>query len=134
MTVSPIRDVEGRVYGASTFARDITQRILLEERMQDAMRIKSEIFYIVSHKLGTALTVIRGGLDRLSGELGGGTERGEPGSFHCSKNYRISSVRDSGFFCFRAGNDLYGPLTGCQIINKDEIKFTIHHLRYRIVL
>jgi PAS domain S-box-containing protein len=62
LTISPLKNEHGEVVGASTVARDITERRELE-------RMKSEIVSVVSHELRTPLTSIRGALGLLSGGL-----------------------------------------------------------------
>jgi PAS domain S-box-containing protein len=74
LTVSPLKDVSGRIIGASKIARDITERRRLErerdrllEREQEARReaeasnrTKDELLAVVSHELRTPLNSILG--------------------------------------------------------------------------
>jgi PAS domain S-box-containing protein len=64
LTVSPIRDVTGRVIGAATIARDVTDRKALE-------RMKAEFVGTVSHELRTPLAAIKGFVELVvDGEAG----------------------------------------------------------------
>lgn len=64
LTVSPILDRSGRIIGASTIARDITDRKLLD-------RMKDEFVGTVSHELRTPLTAIKGFIELMvDGEAG----------------------------------------------------------------
>ena len=81
LTVSPIKDKDGTIVGASKIARDITERKqtekallqLLHERsqvQQDAARMKDEFLSMLSHELRTPLASIMGWTELLlSGEL-----------------------------------------------------------------
>jgi PAS domain S-box-containing protein len=68
LTVSPIKDPTGTVVSASTIARDITDRKLLD-------RMKDDFVGTVSHELRTPLTAIRGFIELVAdGEAGLVTE------------------------------------------------------------
>jgi len=55
LTLSPVKDAQGTIVGASKVAHDITQQRTLD-------RMKNEFIAIVSHELRTPLTAIRGSL------------------------------------------------------------------------
>jgi PAS domain S-box-containing protein len=68
LTVSPIKDQTGTVVSASTIARDITDRKLLD-------RMKDDFVGTVSHELRTPLTAIRGFIELVAdGDAGPVTE------------------------------------------------------------
>jgi PAS domain S-box-containing protein len=68
LTVSPILDHAGGIIGASTIARDITDRKLLD-------RMKDEFVGTVSHELRTPLTSIKGFVELMAdGDAGPLTE------------------------------------------------------------
>ncbi len=73
LTVSPIRDAEGRIIGASKVARDVTERKLEEEALQaerrktvevlrEADRHKDDFLALLAHELRNPLAPLRNGL------------------------------------------------------------------------
>ncbi|NOT24960.1 MAG: PAS domain S-box protein [Acidobacteria bacterium] len=65
LTVSPLRDASGQIYGASKVARDITQRKQAEAALRDVDRRKDEFLAILAHELRNPLAPIRNSLHIL---------------------------------------------------------------------
>ena len=64
LTVSALRDLNGKIYAFLGIATDISERVKIE-------RIKSEFISTVSHELRTPLTSIRGSLGLIAGGVAG---------------------------------------------------------------
>ena len=69
VTISPIRDPQGRPVGASKVARDISDRKHAEEQLREAARRKDEFLAVLAHELRNPLAPLRNGLEIL--RLGG---------------------------------------------------------------
>ncbi len=78
LTVSAIKDVTGKIVGASKIARDISERVLMEQQLQEyndrlerLNSSKDEFIGMASHELKTPLTSITGYLQLLNRNLEG---------------------------------------------------------------
>ena len=60
VTISPVRNAEGRVIGASKIARDITEQRRLRAIADEASRLKDEFLTVLSHELRTPLNTVLG--------------------------------------------------------------------------
>ena len=58
LTISPIKNEEGEVVGASKIARDIRRRKELEARIRDEQRLKDEFLATLGHELRNPLAPI----------------------------------------------------------------------------
>ncbi|MFO0880871.1 MAG: PAS domain S-box protein [Gemmataceae bacterium] len=65
LTVSPLRDDEGRVIGASKIVRDISERKRAEEALREADRRKDEFLATLAHELRNPLAPIRNAVQVL---------------------------------------------------------------------
>jgi len=55
VTISPVRDEQGRIIGASAVARDITAQ---QEAIKEALRMRDEFISIAAHELRTPLATV----------------------------------------------------------------------------
>ena len=62
LTISPIRDAEGNIIGASKIARDVTERRRAMEALREADRRKDEFIALLAHELRNPLAPLRNGL------------------------------------------------------------------------
>jgi PAS domain S-box-containing protein len=69
LTVSPIRDRNGRIIGASKIARDITDRKRVDKALEEANHRKDQFIALLAHELRNPLAPLRNGLQviRLAG-------------------------------------------------------------------
>lgn len=65
LTVSPLKDAEGKIVGASKIARDITDRKRAERALMAADRQKNEFLATLAHELRNPLAPIRNALNVL---------------------------------------------------------------------
>jgi PAS domain S-box-containing protein len=65
LTVSPVRNAEGRIVGASKIARDISERKRLIEQLRDQDRLKDEFLATLAHELRNPLAPIRTGVQLI---------------------------------------------------------------------
>jgi PAS domain S-box-containing protein len=68
LTVSPVRDEEGSIVGASKIARDITERKRAERLLYEADRRKDEFLATLAHELRNPLAPIRNTAELLCRE------------------------------------------------------------------
>jgi len=59
LTVSPIKNPDGRIVGASKIARDITERVQAQESLREADRRKDEFLAMLAHELRGPLAPLR---------------------------------------------------------------------------
>src|SRR5712692_5943351 len=55
VTISPVHDEEGRVIGASSIARDVSEQ---ERAVHEALRLREQFIAIAAHELRTPLTTV----------------------------------------------------------------------------
>ncbi len=72
LTISPIKNKNGRITGASKIGRDISERVEMEkqkkliiEKLQELNHYKDEFMAMASHELKTPLTVVKANLQVL---------------------------------------------------------------------
>jgi PAS domain S-box-containing protein len=82
LTISPVKNNEGKIIGASKIARDISVKIAAEkqrelyiERVQELSKYKDDFMAMASHELKTPLTVILANLQILQQILAADTNR-----------------------------------------------------------
>lgn len=66
LTISPIRNAEGQIIGASKIGRDVTQQKALEEQRREADRRKDEFLAMLAHELRNPLASINNAVQLFS--------------------------------------------------------------------
>lgn len=72
LTISPIRNAEGGIIGASNFARDMTEQKRILEALKESDRRKDEFLALLAHELRNPLAPLRNGLQVMRLANGGG--------------------------------------------------------------
>ncbi len=72
LTISPVRDNNGRIVGASHIARDITERIQFEEQLRQGQKLESlgVLAGGLAHDFNNLLTGVMGNASLMAEELG----------------------------------------------------------------
>jgi PAS domain S-box-containing protein len=65
LSVSPIRDADGKIVSFLRVAKDITEKKHYERRLKELDKMKSDFVSNVSHELRTPLTSIKGSVDNM---------------------------------------------------------------------
>ena len=76
LTVSPIRDAEGNIIGASKVARDITEQLKLQKQLQQAQKMEAvgQLAGGIAHDFNNLLAIILGALELQLPSLAGNAE------------------------------------------------------------
>ena len=98
LSVSPIRDLEGKIVGFLRVAKDITEKKRYERRLKELDKMKSDFVSNVSHELRTPLTSIKGSVDNMLDGL--------TGSLNEKQIRYLSRIKSNTYRLSRLINDL----------------------------
>ncbi len=119
LTVSPIRDLDGKIVGASKVARDISEQRATEEALRESNRRKDEFLASISHELRTPMNAIIG-LTHLLGISPTLAER--------EKKY-VDTMRSSADNLLDLINNLLDlSRLGAESIELEEAEFDLHDM------
>ncbi len=119
LTVSPIRDMDGKIVGASKVVRDITLQKATEESLRESNRRKDEFLASISHELRTPMNAIIG-LTHLLGISPALPER--------EKKY-VETMRSSADNLLELINNLLDlSRLGAESIELEESEFDLHEM------
>ncbi|MBI3947423.1 MAG: PAS domain-containing protein [Armatimonadetes bacterium] len=65
VSAAPLRDAEGRVFGAVVAAADVSDRVRIEHELSEASETKDRFVAVVSHELRNPLTPLMAGIEVL---------------------------------------------------------------------
>lgn len=120
ITVSPIRDASGKIVGASKVARDITERIEIENALRESERRKDEFLAILAHELRNPLAPLRNALAIFrSGKANEGTQAQAREMMERQINQMVRLVDD---------------LMDISRITRDKIQLQKEHIKLDVLL
>ena len=128
LTISPVRDERGRVIGASTIARDVTEQVRAEAALRAAKReaeaanqAKSDFLAIMSHELRTPLNVVIGYSDLL--------KEGGAGALDERQTEYLDRIRGSAYHLLTIIEQILGLSrieTGREKVRIEQVEITGH--------
>jgi PAS domain S-box-containing protein len=126
LTISPIRDTNGRVIGASKIARDIGERKQLEKQLQQSQKMEAigQLTGGVAHDFNNLLSIIVGNLG-LIGRLASGNE----GILNRVKSAQKAATRGADLTSRLLGFSRHGELKAVPTKPHDSVRNVIELAR-----
>ena len=142
LTISPVKDASGRIVGASTIARDVTDRRRLEAERKEADRRKDEFLAILAHELRNPLAPVRNAAQYLKRAGSGSPELQRPIELIERQVAQMSRLIDDLLDVSRISRGVLGirrMRVSCDAIidaavdaSRDELEANGHHLLTRV--